>query len=162
MNIGTLKRKSMKHILIVAEQKSSVESMLKKAIRFSSNKISLVFFTQDTSEEKSIEIKELVDKLISSTCETTIILDSAQTTVQKSEKLIQKVSVEKFDTIFLHRPSVKDATLDLSFIKATLRAPIKSTIFLCGDNKWRPKMSILGTLDILDKSTVQHELTIKY
>ncbi|MGJ8679070.1 universal stress protein [Paraglaciecola sp.] len=151
----------MKQILVVIEHISNVKSMLQKAVKFAPQQITVVCFTSSPQSNNSTKITADIEKLINDTCETDILFDAATTTAAKSEYLNSLQAKSQYDLTLLYRPHIKDAELDFSLVKASLRSQMESPILLCGDNKWKGQTKLLATVDILNESEDQQLLNDK-
>ncbi|GAB2708309.1 universal stress protein [Aliiglaciecola sp. 3_MG-2023] len=151
----------MRDILVVIERKESVKPMLKKALKFAPESITVLYIANDLLDSNVEALHRLIDTEVNQACKTTILLEAAETAPEREELLLKTLSNHQFDTTFLHRPQLGRETLDFSLIKAALKGPVKSSVLLCGDNRWRGQPKLLGTVDIFTRTPAQKELNDK-
>ncbi|WP_040521631.1 universal stress protein [Aliiglaciecola lipolytica] len=151
----------MKHILVVLEREESVNPMLIKALRFAPQSITCLLFVSGKEPSLAEKLPNLIKSEVNDVCKTTILVEAFVKESEKEDLLIKVLSSDKFDTTFIHRPQLGREKLDFSLIKAALKGPIKSSIFLCGDNRWRGQLKLLGTVDIFTRTAAQKELNNK-
>lgn len=148
----------MKHILIVVEQQEHAQPMLKKALTFLPKSITMLVFAQRSQKSQALPLQKLFAQEVKGGCQTTLRLELSETMAQQEEKLISMLKSNEFDSTFLHRPQLGRELLDFSLIKAALTGPSKSSVFLCGNHRWREHLKILATVDIFDTSAEQTAL----
>ncbi|MEP4888911.1 MAG: universal stress protein [Aliiglaciecola sp.] len=151
----------MKHILVVAERKESVKPMLKKALKFAPSSITVLYIANDLLDSNVEGLTTLINNEVADACKITILMETVTSAAEREELLFKTLSHDEFDTTFIHRPQLGREELDFSLIKAALKGPIKSSVLLCGDNRWRGQFKLLGTVDIFTRTDAQKELNDK-
>ncbi|GAA6184732.1 MULTISPECIES: universal stress protein [Alteromonadaceae] len=151
----------MKHILVVVEREESVKPMLDKALKFAPESITVLYIVSNVLDSNAEALTTLINNEVKDACKSTILLEIVKSASEREEVLFKTLSSNKFDTTFLHRPQLGRELLDFSLIKAALKGPIKSSVLLCGDNRWRGQLKLLGTVDIFTRTPAQKELNDK-
>ena len=147
----------MKNILVVVENEVDAKSMLEKAMTFSPENIEVVV----SGEGSTANIEATLHEVTNKQCKAKMITNFDDILSSLSENMSQVVNQLKPEMVVVHRPKVGSAKQEYDMVKAVLKSAGQSTVLLCGNNKWKSKMKIMATLDMVDDSSPQKLLNAK-
>ena len=147
----------MKSILVVVENEVSVKPMLVKSMMFSPENIQVVILGNSDVARVQATLDEVTDKQ----CKTEIITNANSLSLPVPKAVSKIVDQINPDMVVIHRPQIGSVKQEYSLVKAVLQSTSHSTVLLCGDNKWKSKMKLLATLDMVDESSFQKLLNSK-
>jgi len=148
----------MKRILMIVENKIGIDSMLKKALRFSPESIHLHCFESLDASGEAVGLQAILDGIVKGQCTTELTVESGIPAKEMGRRLEDIVTDGDFEMVILHRVDLGKELPDFSLIKAAMRSSTISTIFLCGDNRWNEEARILATLDVVHDNEIQVSL----
>ncbi|GAA0859328.1 universal stress protein [Aliiglaciecola litoralis] len=149
----------MRNILVVVESADSAKMMLEKSLRFLPESISVVLFSD--SNAVAADVQTVLNDVAAGHCTANLIINSAFDKHAKKLSMTDLLSHTNPDMVVIYRPQLGQGQHDFGLVKAVLQSESQSAVLFCGDNKWKKKMKVLATLDMVDDSPSQGLLNDK-